>query len=169
MTDCIHQLFEETIAAKSLLASLAGLIGDDAEVKETAVEGETHLLEALQSAVARDLELDGMIDAAKATAKRLSERISRLEKQRETLRAAMVLALETTGKKRLETPIGTLALMATQAALVVTEEADIPSEFWKPQPPKLDKTALKKALKDKREVAGARLSNGGMTVQITTN
>lgn len=169
MTGCIHQLFEETNSAKSLLASLAGLIGDDAEVRETAVEGETQLVEALQSAVARDLELDSMIDAAKATAKRLSERISRLEKQRETLRAAMVLALETTGKKRLETPIGTLALMATQAALVVTEEADIPSEFWKPQPPKLDKTALKKALKDKREVAGARLSNGGMTVQITTN
>lgn len=169
MTDCIHQLFEETNSAKSLLASLAGLIGDDAEVRETAVEGETQLIEVLQSAVARDLELDSMIDAAKATAKRLSERISRFEKQRETLRAAMVLALETTGKKRLETPIGTLALMATQAALVVTEEADIPSEYWKPQPPKLDKAALKKALKDKREVAGARLSNGGMTVQITTN
>lgn len=169
MTDCIHQLFEETNAAKSLLASLANLLGDDVEAKASTVEGETQLVEALQSAVARDIELKAMIETGKALSKQINERIDRLEHQRETLKAAIVVAMETAGKKRLETPFGTAALMATQATVIVTEEADIPSEYWKPQDPKLDKTAIKKALKEKREVPGARLSNGGMTVQVSTN
>ncbi len=37
-------------------------------------------------------------------------------------------------------------------------EADIPAAYWKPQPPKLDRTPLTKALHDGEKVKGA----GGM-------
>ena len=36
----------------------------------------------------------------------------------------------------------------------MTQEADIPAEFFNPQPPKLDQSALSAALREGREVPG---------------
>ncbi|MGE0857439.1 MAG: siphovirus Gp157 family protein [Hyphomicrobiaceae bacterium] len=42
----------------------------------------------------------------------------------------------------------------------------IPSEFWKPQPPRLDKKVVLDALKAGAVVPGAELSNGGETLSM---
>ena len=47
-----QRLHRETEAAKELLQSLANVIGDDDEAKADTVEGETHLFEAIEKAVA---------------------------------------------------------------------------------------------------------------------
>jgi Siphovirus Gp157 len=95
-------------------------------------------------------------------------------------------------QQKLRRPTATLTLRKLPPDVVVTSEADIPSEFFVPQPPpppKLDKAALKEALQkrekkvefaasledaEEREralaslppIPGAMLNNGGFSLQI---
>jgi hypothetical protein len=69
--------------------------------------------------------------------------------------------------KKRETPAGTISLRTVPPSVIVQEEADIPTQFWKPQPPALDKKALLDFLKNGNKVPGATLSNGSVTTSIT--
>jgi hypothetical protein len=51
---------------------------------------------------------------------------------------------------------------------VVTNEPDIPEQFWLPQPPKLDRRAVLEALKVGIAVTGAELANPRITIAIRT-
>lgn len=161
-------LQRETEAAKALLSSLSDILGDDAELIATTIEGETGLQEQLHKAVMRLVELDALIDAIGAMKKTLQARCDRLDAQRETLRTAVCAAMEISGQRRLETPCATVSMKAVPPKLVIDEsmEADIPSDYWEPQPPKLNKKLIMAHLKDKKDVPGAKLSNGGVTIQI---
>ncbi len=50
----------------------------------------------------------------------------------------------------------------------LVDEGQVPDDFWRPQPPKLDRQGLISALKAGREVPGAVLGNGGMTISVRT-
>lgn len=165
----VIDLKRETEAAKSLLASLAGILGDDAELIANTVEGETDLHRELELAVARIVEIDGMVDAIVAMKKTLTARESRLDAQRETLRTAVGVAMEIAGMKRLEMPLGTVTLKNVPPKLVVVSEEDIPARFWQPSDPRLNKKAILDELKEKLPVAGCTLSNGSTTIQVRTS
>ena len=60
------------------------------------------------------------------------------------------------------------SLRATQAPLILTDEANIPSDYWRPQPPKLDRQGLIRALKAGHTILGATLGNGGSTISVRT-
>jgi len=57
-------------------------------------------------------------------------------------------------------------MKAVPQKLIVTDESQIPTRFFKPQPPKLDRKELLDALKIGETVPGADMSNGGTTIQI---
>jgi len=117
----------------------------------------------------------------------------RIEARREIRRALMANALDVAELPNLVTAAGTITRKALPPKVIVVEEADIPARFYVPQEPKLDRTALLNALKEraaaiaertsepgaldeKEELAtidrkhppipGATLSNGGTTIQI---
>ncbi len=166
MKDAGHNLYRETEAAKVLLAQLADIIGDDDEAKADLVEGETSLNEAIDAAVQKLVDdvaamkgLNEMIDLLKARKDRLEARIG-------NFRTALATALEQAGRKKIEHAAVTISLRAVPASVAVTDEAAIPSRFWKPSEPKLDKRALLDALKANEEVPGASLSNGGTTLAL---
>ena len=95
-------------------------------------------------------------------------------------------------QQKLRRPTATLTLRKLPIDVVVTSEADIPSEFFVPQPPpppKLNKAALKEALQAREmkasfasslddveekaralaaipPIPGATLNNGGFSLQI---
>jgi hypothetical protein len=97
-----------------------------------------------------------------------------------------------TEQQRLRRPSATLTLRRVPPDIVVLAEADIPADFFVPQPPpppKLDKAALKTALQIQAEklaeisvisdpqarrqahaslstISGAVLGNGGFSLQI---
>jgi hypothetical protein len=63
-------------------------------------------------------------------------------------------------------PLCTITRKAVPPKAQITDEAQIPSRFWKRADPTLDKKAILDALKDKEIIPGAVLSNGTETVQV---
>jgi hypothetical protein len=165
-TNVAFHLRRETEAARALVASLADVLGDDAELAADTIEGETNLQEVIRSALGRIVELDTMTEGIKVTQDALASRKARLEKQREMIRESLAVALEVACIKKMETPLATISLRAVPPRVEVIDESAIPATYWKPQEPRLDRKAVLDALKDKRDVPGATLSNGGMAVTI---
>lgn len=169
MTTALESLRQETEAARDLLKSVADILGDDAELIESTVEGETGLKEALIKAAERVAELDALDEAIDAAKARMSARQSRLAGQRETLITAICEAMTMTGMPRLDTAAGLLSLKKVPPKLIVIAEEDIPSQYWdtpEPPAPKINKKRLFDDIKSGKEVPGATKSNGGMTIQF---
>ena len=166
MSDVSRQLLIQGEAAKALLANIRDVIGDDDEMALTAVEGETSLIETIKQAVDRLHELEAHAEAIGSQIKALGERKSRFEAQRERIKAAVAVAMGQAELRKLELPSATLSIRAVAAKAEIADEALIPSKFWKPQDPKLDRKAVLDALKAKEDVPGAVLSNGGETLAI---
>ena len=162
----IAALREESEAARGLLANIRDIIGDDEDMIATAVEGETNLLEAIGSGVKRLAELDALLDSTKALADGIEERRARFKRQHELLKDALLVAMESSEIKKLELPLATISVKRTPASAMIVDESAVPSKFWKPQDPKLDKKAVLDALKTGEAVEGATLSNGGQALQV---
>lgn len=166
MNDVTRRLALEGDAARSLLANIRDVIADDEDMVLTAVEGETSLIETITQAVARLAELDGHTEALNIQIKALTERKSRFEAQHDRIKAAIAVAMQQAELRKLELPAATLTIKAVPPKADITDEALIPSKFWKPQDPKLDRKAVLDALKAKEDVPGARLTNGGETLSL---
>ena len=166
MNDIARRLEAETDAALVLLSAYHDLLADDDGLKEDMIEGQTNLNETIRRAVIRIAEIDAMVDGLKGLADKISNRSERLTAQKEHLRTALAIALEVAEKRRLECDIATVSLVSGQGKVLVTNEADIPAEFWKRGDPKLDKKELLKALKAKRDIPGAHLSNSETYVKV---
>ena len=72
------------------------------------------------------------------------------------------------GLKKLEQPDFTASARSGSPALVVTSEQAIPSDYWVPQPPKLDRQGLTSDLKRGKEVPGACLGNANPVLMVRT-
>lgn len=166
MTDLARNVQIEGEAARALLANIRDVIGDDEEMVETAIEGETGLKEAITDAVDRIAELNAHCEALGTLRSQLESRQARLARQAERIKAAVHVAMGHAELRKLELPGATLSIRAVPPKLEVTSESEIPSRFWKTPEPKLDKKAVLDALKNNEAVPGAVLSNGGETLAI---
>ena len=162
----LDRLKRETEAARGLIEVLRCIVGDDKDMIATAIDGETNLREAVESAANRITELEVLEESGDAIIDAVKARSARFSKQRELLKEAIAIAMETAGEQRIELAIGTFSLKATPQQLEVTNEAAIPAEYWKPQEPKLDRKQLLKDLRDGKEIPGVTLDNGGQTLQV---
>ena len=68
-------------------------------------------------------------------------------------------AMQLTGKTKFKTELFGFSIQKNPPAVVIDNEEDIPKEYYIPQDPKLDRTAIKKFLKD-NEVSWAHLQQG---------
>lgn len=140
----------------------------DEETLFDTIDGETELIEVLCAIKESALEdkaaltgLDGYLDDLKA-------RKSRLEKTIKTKDAIILSTMERADINRIKGPLFTMSKGATAPKVIITEESDIPTRFFKVPDPVVDKTALKKALEDpedKKTITGAELSNGGISLR----
>lgn len=162
----VARVQRELEAAKVLRDQIAELAAGDEDFIRDTLEGETDLPLIVRRLLAGIGEDEAMAEGIDAYAKELAGRKERLTSRAKLKRALICTALEIAGRKTIETDVGTVTLSAVKPKAIVTEEADIPAEFFKPQPPKLDQSALSAALREGREVKGATLSNGGNTVRI---
>jgi Gp157 protein len=167
MTDAAHALHRETEAAKALRANLANVIGDDEAFAADAVEGETNLNEAIEIAVRQIVDDMAHIKGLNDYIEKFAARKERLQERVANMRTMLAVAMEQAGRKKIEHPVVTLSMRATPQSAIVTDEAQIPSKFFKPAEPKLDKRELLAALKAKEQVPGATLSNGGTSLTLT--
>lgn len=112
--------------------------------------------EKLESYCHVQKNLEAEVAAYKAEIERMTARKQSLEKQIDRLKAAQVEFLQASGQKKAKAGTFSLSLRESEA-VYVTDESEIPAAFWKPQPAKLDKAAVKAALKAGEAVAGAAL------------
>lgn len=164
--DAARNLHLQTEAAKALRENLKDIIGDDESLAADMVEGQTDINEAIQAAVALVAQDETHAKAIGEHIKALETRKHRLSERAEMTRTAIAIAMDQAGKKKVETALGTVSVRSVPPSVQVTEEAEIPTEFWRSSEPKLDKKALLAALKDKKAIPGATLSNGGQTIAI---
>ena len=92
----------------------------------------------------------------KAEIERLSKRKKVCENARAKLKERMVAYFETAGVDRINT--GTfLVSVASTPSVNITDESIIPAEYRIPQPDKIDKCAIKTALRTDISVPGAEI------------
>ncbi len=140
----------------------------DAETLADTLEGLTDLHEII-FAICRGIALDeAHVEGLRLYLKDLQERVVRIEararKRREAVRDAMVEA----GLKQLAAPDVTLTVRTAQPGLIVTDEARVPTEFWEPRPPKLNRLAVLNELRRGSPVPGAELSNAAPVLALRT-
>lgn len=159
-----HGVSRQAVAAAGLIAELSEYRDDDSVIHD-AVEGETDFFEAVERALDEIAECEIVAAGVKEMQKKLGDRLSRTDARAARLRGMIDQAFHMAEIKSHKFPTATITTKKVSPKLIVTDEAAIPSEFFKPQPPKLDKAALKDAASN-GPVTGAEMSNGGTTIQI---
>ncbi|MQV97018.1 hypothetical protein GHK46_06080 [Sinorhizobium medicae] len=166
-----HTMRRQTEAAKALLVDLRNQgADDDTDLVADTIEGETNLMEAIEEAIAELDECDVLVTGLKAKETEFEARRKAVEKRAERIRALIEQAMLATDQLSMKLPTATLSLTKRAAALIVTDEADIPAKYWVEQPrpaPKLDKKALTADLREaKAAIPGATLDNGSFSLTV---
>ncbi len=140
----------------------------DEETLLDTLEGMTNLNEMVAEVIRSRLEDLALITGLRTRLSDMQARLGRLEDRAEKKKEIVATVMERAGLKKLMQPDFTLSLRPTAPPLVVVDEAQIPDAFWKSQAPKLDRQGLIGALTNGRDVPGATLGNGGMTISVRT-
>ena len=131
----------------------------DEQTLADTVEGLTDLHEILaavtRSALADEALADGLMGRMNEMQERLDRLQDRASKRSDMVREVM-LQLDL---KKLLAPDFTISLRSGLPALQVLDEAAVPSVYWQPGPPRLNRQALLAELKDGSEIQGVALSN----------
>ena len=193
MTNLDFTLRKETEAVRLLLDGMRALFtGDDTSLLIDTIEGETDLLEAIDAVIAEIDETDVLVTGLREKETQFAARRRSMEERMKRLRSLLEQAMATSELHSLRRPAATLSLRRIPPDVVVMSEAELPSEFFIPQPPpppKLDKAGLRLALQECarrleaaasiddpnerekligaiRPIPGAMLGNGGFSLQI---
>ena len=158
-----HELHNHTYLRERLLAEFLDL--DEDTVRDT-LEGLTSLPELLAEVVRSYLDDLVLIAALDIRIADMRQRCLRFEQRAEKKRACITSVMERASIKKLSQPDFTASLRTVPPATVITDETQIPPDYWKPQPPKLDRAGLAAMLKTGVTVAGAVLGNPQVTVSV---
>lgn len=166
MMNIERRLKIETEAAAALKANLKDVLEDDVELLQSTIEGETNLNETLEAALDRISEITTFVEAIDKRIATLKIRAERYEAQLERMKTAIHVALQMSEMQKFECAVATVSTRSVPAKVIISEEADIPSDYWKARDPVLDKTAIAAALKDGKSIPGATLSNSSQTISV---
>ena len=146
-----------------LLAAYDNL--DDETLADT-LAGATSLPEALSAAVRAVLDDQALCEALKGRLSDLKSRLDRLEVRIQATRVVICEAMEEAGLTKITEPDFTLSLRTGVPPLMVIDEDAIPDAYWSPQPPKLERGVLKRALSDGKDIPGAVLGNAAPSISV---
>lgn len=147
-------LFEMTNTAKSLYE----LLQND-EIPEDAFYDTLEGIGANEKAesyckIIRQFEADA--EAFKSEKQRFSEKQARAENNIKRMKKSLLNFLNASGQKRMNAGLFIVSKSDSQSVNII-DESIIPEEFLKPQPPKVDKAAIKNAIKNGFDVIGAEI------------
>jgi hypothetical protein len=140
----------------------------DEETLRDTLEGITDLHEMI-AAIIRSALVDEALQAGLRT--RLDEmrsRLGRLAERGLKKRQLVLEAMNEIGLRKLEQPDFTASARIGSPTLVVTSEQAIPSDYWIPQAPKLDRQGITADLRRGKEVPGACLGNATPVLVVRT-
>jgi hypothetical protein len=133
------------------------------EVIADTLEGLEGDFEQKSAAVAKFiLSLEATATSVEDAADKMNARAKRLNKRAESIRKYLLLQFQAIDKKKIETDELVISRRKNPPALYVTDDAKVPDVFWfqPPPPPKrIDKDAIKDAIKAGTEVTGCYLES----------
>jgi Siphovirus Gp157 len=140
----------------------------DEQTLADTVEGLTDLNELLAAIIRAALADEALASGLKGRIGEMEDRLGRLQDRAAKRRQIAKEAMAELDIKKLQAPDFTASLRPGMPSLLVSDEAAVPSIYWEPRPPKLNRVGLLTDLKQGTEVSGAALSNPEPILTVRT-
>ena len=140
---------------------------DDVTLADT-LEGITDLREIVGELVRSALVDEALSGGLSTRLAEMRARLQRLGDRAEKKRALALRAMSEADIKTLVQPDFTASLRRGAPTLEVLAEERIPSDYWRPQPPKLDRLGILAALKGGSAIDGAAIAAPELQLSVRT-
>jgi hypothetical protein len=132
------------------------------------VEGLTDLHEILTAIIRAALTDQGLAIGLEGRIGEMQERRDRLQDRAAKRRQIAKEVMVELDLKKLEAPDFTASIRPGTPALLVLDEAAVPSIYWEPREPRLNRQGLANDLKQGAEITGVALSNPEPVLSVRT-
>jgi hypothetical protein len=140
----------------------------DEETLADTVEGLTDVHEILAAVVRAALADEALASGLKGRITEMEERRERLEERALKRRQIVKDTMVELDLKKLTAPDFSASIRPGMPALLVIDEAAVPSIYWEPREPRLDRQGLLAELKQGAEITGVTLSNPEPVLSVRT-
>jgi len=132
------------------------------------VEGLTDLHEIVAAIVRAALADEALATGLKGRIAEMQDRLARLQEcaaKRRQIAKDVMIELDV---KKITAPDFTVSVRPGMPSLLVLDEAAVPSIYWEPREPRLNRQKLANELKDGAEITGVALSNPEPVLSVRT-
>jgi len=140
----------------------------DEQTLADTVEGLTDLHEILAAIVRGALADEALATGLKSRIAEMQERLERLQERAAKRRQIVKDTMVELDLKKLTAPDFSVSIRPGMPALLVIDEAAVPSIYWEPREPRLDRQGLLAELKQGAEITGVTLSNPEPVLSVRT-
>ncbi len=132
------------------------------------VEGLTDLHQIVEAIIRSALEDEALAGGLKGRIIEMEERLNRFEDRASKRRQIAKDVMVELDLKKLQAPDFTASIRPGTPALMVIDEAAVPSIYWEPRDPRLNRQGLLAELKQGAEITGVSLSNPEPVLSVRT-
>jgi hypothetical protein len=140
----------------------------DEQTLADTVEGLTDLHEILTAIIRAALTDEALAVGLKGRIAEMEERLGRLQDRSTKRRQIAKDVMVELDLKKLTAPDFTASVRPGTPALMVIDEAAVPSIYWEPRDPRLNRQGLVADLKQGAEITGVTLSNPESVLSVRT-
>jgi len=140
----------------------------DEQTLADTVEGLTDLHEIIAAIVRSALTDEALAAGLKSRIAEMQDRLDRLQDRASKRRQIAKDVMVELDLKKIIAPDFTLSIRPGMPALLVLDEAAVPSIYWEPRGPRLNRQELLSDLKGGAEVGGVALSNPEPVLSVRT-
>ena len=140
----------------------------DEQTLADTVEGLTDVHEIIAAIVRNALADEALATGLKSRVAEMDERLNGLQNRAAKRRQIVKEVMVELGIRKIMAPDFTVSLRPGMPALLVLDEAVVPSIYWQPSTPKLDRQGLLSELKGGAEIDGVALSDPEPVLSVRT-
>jgi hypothetical protein len=140
----------------------------DEQTLADTVEGLTDLNEILTAIIRAALTDEALATGLKGRIAEMEDRLARLQDRASKRRQIAKDVMVELDLKKLTAPDFTASVRPGMPALLVIDEAAVPSIYWEPREPRLNRQGLVTDLKQGAEITGVALSNPEPVLSVRT-
>jgi hypothetical protein len=161
-----------TLAAISYRSLRDRLRAEDPQIDEQTladtVEGLTDLHEIVTAIIRSALTDEALVTGLKCRIGDMQGRLDRLQDRASKRRQIAKDVMVELDLKKITAPDFTVSIRPGTPALLVLDEAAVPSIYWEPRDPRLNRQELLSELKEGAEIEGVALSNPEPVLSVRT-